>query len=176
MKGVNGFWLVYAFLNLSNMGVEIERKFLVNKALWEKAPKGKTTAIKQGYLSVDPAATVRVRLKGEKAFLTIKGKNKGATRAEFEYEIPVTDAEEMLQTLAKNCIEKTRTIVELEGKTWEVDEFSGENEGLLMAELELETEAETFTKPDWIEKEVTDDNRYYNSSLVQNPFKNWGQQ
>ncbi|MDO4938328.1 MAG: CYTH domain-containing protein, partial [Sutterellaceae bacterium] len=148
-----------------NKGLEIERKFLVTGNAWKAL--GTPTVFRQGYLNDEKERTVRVRVAGDKGFLTIKGKNTGAVRAEFEYEIPVEDAVKMLETMAlRPLIEKTRTVIVYGGHTWEVDEFMGDNAGLVVAEIELTDENEVFDKPDWIGEEVTGDARYYNSSLV----------
>lgn len=155
------------------MAIEIERKFLVNHQAWKNFNKPNGVTYRQGYISTDPKTTVRVRIAGDKSFLTIKGINKGASRAEFEYAIPLADANEMLDTLTGNEISKTRYKVNYNGKTWEVDEFKGENEGLIVAEIELKDENESFDLPDWVNDEVTMDERYYNSSLSINPYKNW---
>lgn len=156
-----------------SMPKEIERKFLVSNNTYKMSLSG--MLYKQGYLSTDIERTVRVRICGNKAFLTIKGTIVGATRAEYEYEIPVKDAEEMLDKLChRPIIEKHRYRYEYKGFVWEIDEFFGENRGLILAEVELEGEDQVFEKPEWIGKEVTDDFRYCNSSLVENPYKNWG--
>ena len=155
-----------------NMAVEIERKFIVDTSKWH--PQAKGLDIRQGYICSEKGRTVRVRTKGEKAFLTIKGPNNGISRAEYEYEIPVEDANAMLDTLcAHPLIEKTRYIEEHFGQTWEIDIFFGDNEGLVMAEAELPSEDTPLTIPDWVIKEVSDDRRYFNSCLQKNPYKNW---
>ncbi len=153
------------------MAVEIERKFLVDKTKWQPTVKGKKIA--QGYLQYDPNKVVRVRIKGEQGFLTVKGKNNGISRLEFEYEIPLSDAEEMLVLCGEGVVAKIRYEIPFEGYIWEVDEFFGENEGLLMAEVEMDTINEKPQLPDWVLEEVSDDKRYFNSHLAQNPFKNW---
>ena len=142
--------------------IEIERKFLVDKAKWVAPNKG--CYFQQGYLAQD-GCTLRVRIAQDKAYLTIKGKTIGFSRAEFEYEIPVEDARALMQMSLYPPIEKIRYKVEVGGKLWEVDEFLGANSGLLLAEIELQSEDETFDMPIWVEKEVTGDARYYNSSL-----------
>jgi CYTH domain-containing protein len=152
------------------MGVEIERKFLVVGDAWRSAPG---THYAQGYLNRDKDRTVRVRIAGERAFLTVKGANAGATRAEFEYAIPVEDARQLLALSDGPVVQKLRRVIELEGCRWEVDEFLGDNAGLVVAEIELESEDQPFAKPDWIGREVTDDPRYYNSSLAALPFCRW---
>lgn len=152
------------------MGIEIERKFLVNGAAWRQ---GVGVRFSQGYLNRDKERTVRVRLAGEKAFLTIKGISVGASRAEFEYEIPVADAVQLLKFSDGPVIEKIRRVIQLEGATWEVDEFLGENAGLVVAEIELQSEDQAFAKPEWLGEEVTHDARYFNSSLATHPFTRW---
>ncbi|MEI6141238.1 MAG: CYTH domain-containing protein [Mariniphaga sp.] len=153
------------------MGIEIERKFLVSSNEWRKM--GDTVRYSQGYLVSDGYRSVRIRVAGEKAFLTIKGTSKGFSRPEFEYGIPLEEAIEMFKLCSLPIIEKFRTKVLFQGKTWEVDEFQGENKGLIMAEIELKSEEDTFSIPPWIGKEVTGDIRYFNSRLAINPYKNW---
>lgn len=155
------------------MGTEIERKFLVSDDSWSAAADaGKV--IRQGYLTTDPARTVRVRRKGDRGFLTIKGTTTGATRAEFEWEIPVDEADAMLDTLAlRPLIEKTRYTIDHAGHEWVLDVFVGDNAGLVMAEVELESEDEAVELPGWAGAEVTEDARYYNASLVKAPFTTW---
>ena len=150
---------------------EIERKFLVDTTRWQ--PAGTGTVLRQGYLSSHPERTVRVRVEGEAAKLTIKGKTTGVTRVELEYEIPLADATELLALCERPWIDKIRYRVEHAGKTWEVDVFHGDNEGLVLAELELADEHEPFTKPPWATDEVSHDARYYNSNLVARPFRTW---
>ena len=151
---------------------EIERKFRVDPA-WQ--PPGKGVAYEQGYLSSVAERVVRVRIEGDEAKLTIKGKTTGVTRSEYEYAIPVEDAEAMLRALCEQpTIRKRRHHVEHAGKTWEVDVFAGDNEGLVIAELELASEDEAFDKPPWVREEVSDDPRYYNANLVNHPYKRWG--
>ena len=149
---------------------EIERKFLLKKHDW---PHENFMKYRQGYLNSDEKKTVRIRITGEKGFLTIKGASVGASRMEFEYEIPFEDAEMLLNLCDKPLIEKNRYVVVEGDFVWEIDEFFGENRGLVIAEIELEHEDQKFPKPDWIGDEVTDDPRYYNASLVKNPYKNW---
>ena len=153
------------------MGIEIERKFLVSSNEWRTL--GVPVHYAQGYLVSDGYRTVRIRVAGESAFLTIKGTTKGYSRPEFEYGIPVEEAIEMFKLCSLPVIEKYRTKVLFQGKIWEVDEFQGENKGLIMAEIELKAETESFSIPTWIGKEVTGDYRYLNSRLAVNPFKNW---
>ena len=156
------------------MGIEIERKFLVKDETWNSEVE-KEIHIKQGYLNSNKERTVRVRIKGKRGFLTVKGKNTNATRKEFEYEIPLSDAEEMLLLCEKPIIEKIRSEVVYENKRWEIDVFSGENQGLIIAEIELSTESEQFEIPQWLGQEVTQDTRYYNSNLINHPFLKWEQ-
>ncbi len=153
------------------MALEIERKFLVKKELWK--PCGDGVRIAQGYLCGDPERTVRVRVKGDRGYLTVKGKNDGISRREFEYEIPREDAEAMLGLCGCSVIDKMRYCEPMEQHLWEVDVFLGENRGLLLAEIELSHEDEPFQKPQWLGDEVSGDPRYYNSSLSQKPYRSW---
>ncbi|QIF06236.1 CYTH domain-containing protein [Roseimicrobium sp. ORNL1] len=153
------------------MGQEIERKFLVVGDSWREGAEG--TLYRQGYLAKDKERTVRVRVAGTKAYLTIKGCTKGTSRAEYEYEIPLLDAEELLDLCEGPLVEKTRHKIPHAGHTWEVDVFHGDNEGLIMAEVELKSEDEQVEMPGWAGKEVSDDSRYYNSSLSKKPYKTW---
>ncbi|MDP7624875.1 MAG: CYTH domain-containing protein [Rhodospirillales bacterium] len=154
------------------MAQEIERKFMITGEAWRELAKG--TAYRQGYLSTVKERTVRVRTIDDKGFLTIKGITVGATRAEYEYEIPAGDTNEMLDDLCEQpIIEKKRYKVPLDGFIWEIDEFGGVNEGLIVAEIELESEDQEFNKPDWIGDEVSGDPRYFNSNLIANPFTTW---
>ena len=154
------------------MGIEIERKFLVSGDTWRDM--GKPILLRQGYLSVDPDRTVRVRIEDGGATLTIKGRSTGATRSEWEYPIPLADATELLDHLCQQpLVEKYRRRIEFDGNIWEVDEFLGANAGLVVAEIELASEAQAFEKPDWIGEEVTHDRRYFNSSLIRQPFSGW---
>lgn len=153
------------------MAIEIERKFLVLNTDFLKGRQG--TEYKQGYLNRE-GATVRVRIAGENAFLTIKGKSDGISRLEYEYAIPRTEANEMLANLcALPPIEKTRYLIDFAGKCWEVDVFHGANKGLIVAEIELNDVDEHFEKPDWLGEEVSHDPRYFNSQLASNPFCTW---
>lgn len=154
------------------MGIEIERKFLVTGDGWRQ-PASAQTHFSQGYLSRDPARTVRVRIAGENAFLTIKGATTGATRAEFEYEVPLADAQALLAMCDGPVVEKIRHLCPYEGMTWEVDEFLGANAGLVVAEIELESEGQVFGKPAWLGVEVTGDARYVNANLAVRPFTSW---
>ena len=152
------------------MGVEIERKFLVLGSSWRQ---GSGTLFSQGYLNRDKDRTVRVRIAGEKAFLTIKGRTEGASRAEFEYEIPFLDGQELLLLCERPLIEKVRRVIIHEQSTWEVDEFLGDNTGLVVAEIELQSEGQSFVRPEWLGEEVTHDPRYFNSNLSKKPYKSW---
>ena len=154
--------------------IEIERKFLVTSADFKKEAFAKNR-IAQGYLSTVPERTVRVRIKNEKGYLTIKGASNesGLSRFEWEKEIPVEEAQQLLQLCEKGVVEKTRFEVKIGAHTFEIDEFSGENIGLILAEIELGTENEIFEKPIWLGQEVTNDNRYYNSYLSKYPFSKW---
>lgn len=157
------------------MGYEIERKFLVKGDY--KSQSFKSLPIKQGYLALAGTHVVRIRVKGEKAFLTVKSSMEGGSfaRREWEYEVPKADAEEMLQMCDEGIVEKTRHLVNVGSHLFEVDEFFGENEGLLIAEVELRSEDEPFEKPDWLGEEVTGNVRYYNSFLSMHPYKEWAE-
>lgn len=156
------------------MGQEIERKFLVNSEAY-KSEAAKQTRITQGYLSSVPERTVRVRIKGAKAYITIKGigNESGASRFEWEIEIPVADAEALLKICEAGVIDKTRFEVKSGNHTIEIDEFHGDNEGLVVAEVELKGEEDTIEKPVWIGTEVTGDVKYFNSMLMKNPYTKW---
>ena len=154
------------------MAQEIERKFLVVGDAWRALAEG--VVYRQGYLSTDADRTLRVRTVGAKGYLTVKGITVGATRTEFEYEIPLADADAMLDELClRPIIEKTRHKIPFDGLVWEVDVFAGDNDGLVVAEVELASEDQEFRLPDWIGEEVTDDPRYYNANLVAHPYKAW---
>jgi CYTH domain-containing protein len=155
------------------MHKEIERKFLVTGDGWRRGAQG--TPFRQGYLNSDKNRCVRIRTVGDRAFLTVKGLTVGCTRTEFEYSIPREDCESMLENLAeKPLIEKTRYRIDAgSGLTWEIDEFHGANEGLIVAEIELPDENADFAKPDWLGKEVSDDPRYFNSNLIACPYTSW---
>lgn len=154
------------------MGLEIERKFLVTGTAWKALAAGVLT--RQGYLSSAAERTVRVRIAGDHGFLTVKGKSRGLTRAEFEYAIPVEDAAAMLDGLCeKPLIEKTRYRVPFGAHTWEVDEFHGANAGLVVAEVELASADEEPALPPWVGREVSRDARYFNANLVKKPFTTW---
>jgi len=155
------------------MATEIERKFLVKNMSWQEF-SDKGTRYSQGYLVGSKFASVRVRIQGDKAFINIKSATIDITRQEFEYEIPLDEAKEMLETLCeKPLIEKTRYLLKNENHLWEIDVFSGDNDGLIVAEIELSDKDEVFAKPGWLGEEVSDDQRYYNVCLVTHPFKNW---
>lgn len=155
------------------MGQEIERKFLINRDLWSAPDHGQP--MRQGYLSTSAHCTVRVRIAGERSYLTIKGPAQAGVRAEFEYSIPLSDAEAMLGQLCKGpLIEKIRYRVPWANLIWEVDEFYGDNAGLLLAEVELSAPDQAVEIPAWIGQEVTDDPRYYNSNLARIPYQEWG--
>lgn len=154
------------------MGVEIERKFLLSGDGWRQL--GEPVLLRQGYLCSDPERTVRVRIEGETGALTIKSKGSGVRRGEWEYPIPLPEAQELLDTLCERpLVEKYRRRIEHAGFTWEVDEFLGENAGLVVAEIELPSEDTVFDRPDWIGQEVSGDKRYYNSSLIRFPYSQW---
>lgn len=153
------------------MAKEIERKFLVNGDSWRQLAEG--SLYRQGYIA-SQGATVRVRIAGNQGYLTIKGPTVNFSRSEFEYPIPLADAEEMLDTLCdRPLIEKTRYKIEWSGLVWEVDEFAGANQGLIIAEVELTDEAQQVEIPDWVGTEVTGDVRYFNSYLIKHPFAEW---
>ena len=153
------------------MAKEIERKFLVHPRKWSDLGPG--LEIRQGYLCATKQSSVRVRTYGDKAFLTIKGSTTGLTRDEYEYEIPSDDANEIMNLCERPPIEKTRYRIVFKGHTWEVDEFSGENRGLSVAEVELKNAKEQVELPDWIDREVSGDPRYLNSNLSVKPFSTW---
>lgn len=157
------------------MPQEIERKFLVTSDRWKADATGEPYC--QGYIATTaPGQSVRVRIAGDRAYLTIKGPTQGVSRAEFEYEIPMTDAKEMLETLCdRPFIEKIRYRLPIDEIVWEIDEFKGENTGLIVAEVELETEDQAFEPPDWLGKEVSGDAKYYNASLVSYPYSKWNE-
>jgi CYTH domain-containing protein len=155
------------------MATEIERKFLLRSAVW-RASAGPGTLLRQGYLSTVPERTVRVRRSDGRGWLTVKGLSVGATRLEFEYEVPAADADAMIDALCERpLVEKIRYCVEHQGLTWEIDEFQGENEGLLVAEVELEREDQPLPLPEWAGDEVTSDPRYANANLAVLPFRRW---
>ena len=154
------------------MSKEIERKFLVKNLDWKSQAKG--TLYRQGYLNSEKERTVRVRTIDEKSFITVKGITTGVTRMEFEYEIPFADATQMLDKLVeKPIIEKYRYKLAQDGLVWEIDEFLGDNAGLVVAEVELADAQQVLVRPDWLGEEVSSDPRYFNNNLVANPYKNW---
>jgi adenylate cyclase len=154
------------------MAKEIERKFLVTADAYRQLATG--THYRQGYLSTVKERTVRVRTIDSKGFLTIKGITRGISRVEFEYEIPHPEATAMLDDLClQPLVEKTRYKIPMDGFVWEVDEFHGVNQGLVVAEIELESEGQTFNRPEWLGEEVSSDPRYFNSNLIANPFSTW---
>ena len=165
-------YLVYFVVDQLAMGIEIERKFLVKGDGW-KAVAGDGVACRQGYLDSGQGATVRVRIMGEQAFLTIKGATSGITRSEFEYEIPVPDAAELLELCGDAIVEKRRYLIKHFGKLWELDVFSGANAGLIMAEIELESERQPFALPEWVGEEVSSNPSYRNGHLARLPFGKW---
>lgn len=152
------------------MPIEIERKFLVQGDAWRSRDG---VYVCQGYISRNQQRTVRIRIAGDTAWLTIKGLTTGASRPEFEYEIPVNDARQLFDLCEKPVIEKYRHTISFNGDTWEVDEFLGDNAGLIVAEIELDAEDQPFTRPPWLGLEVTGDPRYYNSNLSLNPYSRW---
>lgn len=145
---------------------EIERKFLVKSSILSLLPTLLSKKIQQGYISETDNSIVRVRTKGEKGFLTIKGSTLGITRSEFEYEIPFSDAVSLLQKFCPSAIDKERFEFKTDNHTWEIDVFHGKLEGLIVAEIELKSEEETFETPEWVDKEVSYDKRFYNSNLI----------
>lgn len=154
------------------MGRETERKFIVNSDTYKQLSEG--VLYRQGYLNSSMQRTVRVRVIDDKGYITVKGPSKGATRSEYEYGIPLDDANEMLEHLCeKPIIEKFRYKYLFQGFLWEIDEFLGENLGLVIAEIELPDESTVFKKPDWVGEEVTGDPKYFNSNLINNPYKHW---
>jgi adenylate cyclase len=155
------------------MAVEIERKFLVKSDQWHDELIDQGAYCIQGYLLEDPNKTIRIRIMGTKAFLTIKGATHSISRSEYEYEIPVEDAKSMIESMTDAVIEKTRYFLKQGEHIWEIDVFHGLNEGLIVAEIELKQEDETFELPAWVDKEVSDDPRYFNVNLLYHPFKNW---
>ena len=155
------------------MPTEIEHKYLVQMYLWKEVVPENSVEIKQGYLLTDPNKTIRVRTKGSQGYITIKGKSVGASRPEFEYEIPLKDALELLSNFSTSLIEKTRHYITYNNKLWEVDEFKGLNSGLILAEIELSDENENYSAPDWVGENVTDDQKYANSNLSIKPFTTW---
>jgi len=155
------------------MGVEIERKFLVDHDKWNVLDKPRGMIIRQGYMLKDDDKTIRIRIKDEQSYITIKGKTEGISRSEYEYAIPLKEGNELLIAFCDAVIDKIRYNINFSGKLWEVDVFEGDNHGLIVAEIELNSEEEAFERPDWVAQDVTDDARYFNSNLSVNPYKNW---
>jgi adenylate cyclase len=155
------------------MGKEIEKKYLIDHAKWQNTLKPAGEFYRQGYLLAERGKTIRVRLTEKSGFLTIKGKMSGITTPEFEYPIPMADAVELLDTLCTSELSKIRYKIDFHGKLWEIDVFLGENEGLIVAEIELESEDETYDLPHFIAQEVTGEKLYYNASLSIHPFQKW---
>jgi adenylate cyclase len=155
------------------MGLEIERKFLVDHKKWDQVDKPVGTHYKQGYILNTREHTVRVRISDKQGFLNLKSRNSQISRNEYEYVIPLEDGIEIFNSFTQNGTEKVRYRIPYQGKLWEVDVFMSENAGLIVAEIELESETEAFEKPEWITTEVTDDGRYTNASLATRPFKDW---
>lgn len=154
------------------MPQEIERKYLVKHDGWRSHATG--TLYRQGYLAREPNRTVRVRVAGDRGFLTIKGATQGISRVEYEYPIPLTDAQEMLDTLCDEPpLEKVRYLLTVGNLTWEIDEFRGANQGLILAEVELHDENQAIALPDWVGAEVSHDPRYYNANLIKVPYSQW---
>lgn len=156
------------------MPFEIEKKYLVKHDLWEALSKPQGEYYRQGYIVNEISKTVRVRATETNGFITIKGKTENpAIKPEYEYEIPLKEAVELLNDFTKNNIEKTRYKIDYQGKIWEIDIFYGDNEGLIVAEIELNSIEESYQIPGWIDREVTQDDRYFNANLSKNPYKNW---
>jgi adenylate cyclase len=155
------------------MGQEIERKYLVDHHKWQQIDKPSGQLYRQGYLLTDPNKTIRVRQTPEKGFLTIKGLSIGATRPEYEYEIPLNEAKELLDNFSTAELSQVRYKIIFDNKIWEVDEFLGDNTGLIVAEIELTSEDEGYSIPAWVDREVTGQEKYYNSNLTIDPYKNW---
>lgn len=155
------------------MGVEIERKFLVDHDKWDKVEKPAGIHYRQGYLLAESGRTIRVRILDKDAFINLKSKSTNVSRSEYEYEIPLEDGKAILDSFTAIGTEKTRYEIPYANKVWEVDVFIGDNAGLIVAEIELESEDEKFERPDWVTTEVTEDGRYTNAALAKRPFKNW---
>lgn len=161
-------------LSCTTMACEIERKFLVRETLWQKPGQG--VRIVQAYLHTAPDLTIRLRIAGGRGFLTLKGFCSGCSRSEYEYPIPAGDAESMLREFpVSDLVRKTRYLCPYGAHVWEVDVFEGENAGLIVAEIELKSETETFAAPPWLDREVTGDHRYSNSALAVTPYRAWSQ-
>ncbi|MES2266296.1 MAG: CYTH domain-containing protein [Bacteroidota bacterium] len=158
------------------MPTEIERKFLVDHTKWDQLKKPDGKLYKQGYILSEEKRTVRIRVTDTAAYITLKGASTGISRSEYEYSIPVDEGIEILQNFAISSIEKIRYNINYLGHLWEVDVFSGVNHGLIVAEIELDSEDEAFEKPDWIGGEVSHDSRYTNASLSVHPYKDWAKE
>lgn len=155
------------------MATEIEHKFLIEKDLWYALKKPSGILIQQAYLVNEPGKIIRIRVTDSSGYITIKGPSVNATRSEFEFPVQKKEAIEIMDLFTEVRIDKTRYKIDFEGKTWEVDEFWGDNEGLIIAEIELKSDDEQFIKPSWIGEEVTSDPRYYNSFLSEHPYSSW---
>jgi adenylate cyclase len=155
------------------MGIEIERKFLVKKDKWAQVVKTERSLFRQGYIMSDAQKTIRVRLTDTEGFITIKGQTIGTARPEFEYNIPTADAQQLLDNFCSSELSKIRYFIPHDGHTWEVYEFLGKNEGLIVAEIELDAEDEKFSLPGWVDREVTSEKKYSNSNLSVKPYRNW---
>jgi adenylate cyclase len=178
MYRINGF-KNKVFCNLTatkhnHMPTEIERKFLVDHEKWNSLAKPKGNVYKQGYILSEEKRTVRIRVTPDAAYITLKSASAGISRSEYEYTIPLTEGNEILENFATSAVEKTRYNINYEGHLWEIDVFAGDNKGLIVAEIELESENEPFEKPEWVGAEVSHDNRYTNASLSVKPYKDWG--
>lgn len=156
------------------MATEIEHKYLVDRERWLQVQPRKGEHIRQGYLQNEPDRTVRVRATPKRAYITVKGRSYGASREEYEFRIPLKEANEMLDNLCGNVIEKTRYRLRYRRRTWEVDVFSGPNEGLIVAEIEVQNEDQEYRLPPWVTENVTGDLRYFNSQLAEKPYSVWG--
>jgi len=157
------------------MGVEIERKFLVDHNMWDALTKPTGNFYRQGYVLSDENRTVRVRVTDDAAYITFKGGTTGISRSEYEYTVPIQDGMELLDGFTTSSIEKVRYKINYAGNIWEVDVFAGENQGLIVAEIELPYEEQEFEKPNWVTKEVSDDSRYTNALLSVSPYNSWKQ-
>ena len=155
------------------MGQEIERKYLINQEEWKRLIKPTGEFYRQGYILTDPNKTIRIRVTETKAYLTIKGLSIGATRPEYEYEIPIPDAKELLDSFSISELSKIRYKITHNSKVWEVDEFLADNAGLIIAEIELKSENEQFDLPPWVDREVTSEEKYYNSNLTIKAYTTW---
>ncbi len=155
------------------MGIEIERKYLVDAAQWQQMHKPQGVPFEQGYMVNDSERAVRIRVTDQHGYITIKGQAQGFSRKEYEYTIPADEARELIGYFTQSTVKKTRYCIEYAGHTWEVDVFEADNAGLIMAEIELDSEDEKFDTPPWVTQDVTDDERYYNTYLSQHPFREW---